>query len=134
MIGLVKWMPFLMAAWCLFAGGNRWWHRRRAMTRWVAVPGVVEGASFGSTDSADWTISFATVEGRKVTGSPRASLGLGLRPKGTSARVWYDPTKPDRFEADVWAFDKYADKALLAVGAALLLVGVAFVTHSYGPY
>ena len=75
-----------------------------------------------------------TADGRKVTGSPRASLGLGLRPKGTSARVWYDPAKPDRFEAAVWAFDKYADKAILAIGVVLLLVWVAFVTHSSGPY
>lgn len=99
--------------------------RRRA--QWVRTTGAVVGRQLGGTDGNTPVIRFTTQGGRVVEGPQLPSVDIGIYPSG-DATVWYDPTRPERFSAQVAWFDR-PGLVLLAFATIFSVMALVVLTH-----
>ena len=125
-------IPLLFGAALLVFGGWRVRSRARARRDWVKVDGVVSGIS-PSIDVTTFVIDFTTVDGVEVSDSPRVSTDIGWYPQGKAVKVWYDPSDPTRFEADVFFIDRLVGPFAAVIGVVLIAGGLYAATRLGAP-
>ena len=95
---------------------------------WPRVPGRViaerdPGYGAGFRSSFDSLVTFRTLDGTEIQGTPRGGIYLGMPVAGRSVPVWYDPRDPNLFEARIHAVDRAGSLPLLIA----VLPGVLFI-------
>jgi hypothetical protein len=122
---------FLLAGGVALLAGLAGFRRRRRLkatghTAWAMVLPTPSDAAGGGAGSSGISVQFALEDGRVIEHAhARPVRRSAARRPGERVLVWYDPSDP----SDVLVYGSggaWSDRAFLAVGAVLVIVGAVF--------